>query len=242
MQIKQERSGIVPLVHELSSALKPRGWLLSASVSSKQKIIDLAYDIPQLSDHLDWITLMTFDYHSSIDGQTGYNSPIYSNDKLNIDFTVKYFIDNGAAPKKLIVGISGYGQSFTLAGGNHDLNAASTGPGKPGSYTNVPGLLAFCEIGHFIKENGWTVVRDPEKRKQTYAYSSTDDEWVSFDDVENIRAKAQYIREMKLGGGMIWTLDFDDFSAMRGCGYYPLLTALNQELRNIGGELVQNCS
>lgn len=242
----QEKSGFVPLIEELSAALKPRGWLLSATASANQKIIDLAYDIPKWAAHLDWISLITFDYHSSTDDRTGHNSPIYSNDNLNIDTTVNYFIDKGAPSQKLIVGISAYGQSHTLAEENHGLNAVTTGPGTPGPYSNVRGLLAYYEICdntknlHDNTKPAWTVVRDPENQSNTYAYSAN--EWVSYDDVDNIRAKAKYINKMGLGGGMIWTMDFDDFTARCGCGYYPLLTTLHQELRNTGGKPIQNCT
>lgn len=136
-QIRQERSGFLPLMEELSAVLKPRGLLLSATASANQQIIDLAYDIPRWSAILDWISLMTFDYHSSIDGRTGHKSPIYSNDNSNIDYTVNYFVNKGAPAQKIILGISGYGQSYTLSSEDHDLDTFTSGPGEPGPYSKV---------------------------------------------------------------------------------------------------------
>lgn len=83
-------------------------------------------------------------------------------------------------------------------------------------------------------------VRDPQHRIGPYAYHSN--QWVSYDDVENIRTKAKFMRDLNLGGGMIWALDLDDFSGSCGCGKYPLLTTLNQVLRNTGGPKVDNCT
>lgn len=239
-QILQERVGILSLMQDLSATFRLRRWLLSATASANQKIIDLAYDVPKWSALLNWISLMTFDYHSSIDGKTGQKSPIYSNDMFNIDNTVNYYIKKGAASQKLIVGVAGYGQSYTLSSENHDLDAITTGPGEPGPYSDVRGLLAYYEICDKTKKEGWTVVRDPQGHHNTYAYS--DDEWVSYDDVDNIRAKAKYIQKMGLGGGLFWTMDFDDFTARCGCGYYPLLTTLNNELRQIGGKPMHYCT
>ena len=53
----------------------------------------------------------------------------------------------GAPKEKVIVGISTYGTTFTLANSaRHGLKAASTGPGKAGKYTQEPGTLAYYEV------------------------------------------------------------------------------------------------
>lgn len=63
-------------------------------------------------------------------------------------------------------------------------------------------------------------------------YATLKDQWVSFDDDFMVRHKAEYIRAMGLGGGMIWALDLDDFTGQYcGCGKSPLLTNLNHVLR-----------
>lgn len=109
----------------------------------------------------------------------------------------------------------------------------------------VNGLLVaiyptFYEICLNIKQDNWTVVRDPEGRIGPYAYHEKD--WVSYDDVEDIRRKAEYIREKNLGGGIISALDGDDYNGICGCGNYPLLTALNEVLRNFGNPRPDNCT
>ena len=42
-----------------------------------------------------------------------------------------------------------------------------------------------------------------------YAYKGN--QWVSFDDVAMIKYKSEYIKNLDLGGAMIWALDLDDF-------------------------------
>lgn len=53
----------------------------------------------------------------------------------------------GADPKKLVLGLPLYGQSFTLANKTrHDIGDAILEPGEPGEYTRQPGILSYSEI------------------------------------------------------------------------------------------------
>lgn len=99
-------------------------------------------------------------------------------------------------------------------------------------------IFQVCER---VKRRSWTVTRDREGRIGPYAHSGN--QWVSYDDVEEVRSKSQLIKQLGLGGGMIWALDLDDFRNRCGCGKHPLLSALNSELRG-GGSRSQlpNCT
>lgn len=156
--------------------------------------------------------------------------------------TIKHLIKLGALSHKLILGIPTYGRTFTLLNSDkHDLNVRITGPGEAGLFTKWRGILGLYEICLKTQRDGFTVVRDTLKKGiGTYAFRN--DQWVSYDDVENVRIKAQYVKEMNLGGAMIKSLALDDFKGKCGCGKFLLLTALNQELRHIGGGTVTDCT
>ena len=61
-------------------------------------------------------------------------------------------------------------------------------------------------------------------------YAYRDNQWVGYDDVDSIRRKSQYIRDMNLGGGMIWALDLDDFNNRCGQGRHPLMNTIKSVL------------
>ncbi|CAG7821163.1 unnamed protein product, partial [Allacma fusca] len=122
-----------------------------------------------------------------------------------------------------------YGQSFTLTNpSNNGLNSPSVGGGTAGVFTRASGFLAYYEICRHVQREGWTVVQDPTGAMGPYAYRGN--QWVSYDDVDMIAKKSQLIRDLGLGGGMIWALDLDDFKNTCGEGHYPLLTTIRNVL------------
>ncbi|KAF9410960.1 hypothetical protein HW555_010092 [Spodoptera exigua] len=233
-----DKQGFANLVKELRAAFRPRGLTLSAAVSASKRVIDAAYDVATLSKNLDWISLMTYDYHGQWDKKTGHLSPMYASEvdedkTLNTNFTVNYWINKGASPEKLILGVPFYGQSFSLEeNAGSGLGAPSYAGGEAGDETRARGFLSFYEICDRIRMKGWKVSRDPGGRMGPYA--SFEDQWVSFDDDFMVRHKAEYVRSMGLGGSMAWSLDLDDFSGKNcGCGKSPLLATINHVLRGL---------
>lgn len=53
---------------------------LSAAISGYEEIIKEAYDFPSLSEYLDFMSVMTYDYHGSWENITGHVSPAYFKD------------------------------------------------------------------------------------------------------------------------------------------------------------------
>lgn len=87
--------------------------------------------------------------------------------------------------------------------------------------------LQICER---VRNRGWQVIQDPEGRMGPYAFK--DNQWVSYDDKNTLRRKAQLIRSLGLGGGMVWALDLDDFRNRCDEGYHPLLSEIQRVLRD----------
>ena len=152
------------------------------------------------------------------------------------NFTVHYWLEKGLEKKKLIMGLPFYGQSFTLASAQgNGLGEKTYGGGTAGEFTRARGFLAYYEICHKIINEGWKVVRDPKGRMGPYAHNKGT-EWVGFDDIDTIKHKSEYIKEMGLGGAMIWALDLDDFTDRCGCEKHPLLKTINRVLGRIRGK------
>lgn len=97
---KEEKQGFASLVKELSVEFRKRDWLLSAAVSPSKKVIDAAYDVPVLAKYLDWIAVMTYDFHGHWDKATGHVAPLYYmpgdvQETFNANFSMRYWIEKG---------------------------------------------------------------------------------------------------------------------------------------------------
>merc|ERR1711973_397348 len=132
----KDKDAFTAWVRELSAAFKPKGLLLSAAVSPSKTIMDVGYDIPQISSYLDWINVMTYDYHGQWDKKTGHVAPMYEHPDddfyfFNANFPMNYWHESGCPKNKLVMGMPLYGQSFTLTKSSENgLNAPAKGGGK----------------------------------------------------------------------------------------------------------------
>ncbi|XP_048448809.1 acidic mammalian chitinase-like, partial [Rhincodon typus] len=237
------------VAHELRAAFtkeaKKTGsakLLITAAVAAGKDKIDASYEVSKISKYLDFISVMTYDFHGHWDTVTGHNSPLYRSnvDKdvaldYNIDSVVKYWKDKGADAKKLLVGIPTYGRSFRLSSANSNVGAPASGPGPKGEYTKQDGFLANYEICDFLKgaEKHWI-------DEQKVPYAVKDGIWLGYDDQRSIDIKVEWIQENKFGGVLVWTLDFDDFSDHCKQGAYPILKILKKNFATNSGNRPAN--
>uniref|UniRef100_A0A8C3XQN3 GH18 domain-containing protein n=1 Tax=Chelydra serpentina TaxID=8475 RepID=A0A8C3XQN3_CHESE len=237
----EDKQRFTALIQEMAEEFKEEAkrtgkerLLLTAAVSAGKENIDGAYEVEIISKALDFINLMTYDFHGSWENITGHVSPldkgktdtesaVYS----NTDYAVTYWRNKGAPAEKIIMGIPAYGRSFTLSSSETGVGAPAFGPGSLGPFTREAGFWAYYEICTFQK--GATTKRIEE---QKVPYSFKENQWVGYDDQQSIKTKVQYLKKKSLGGAMVWAIDLDDFSdSFCSQGKYPLLQTLKNELR-----------
>ncbi|KAF8787213.1 Chitotriosidase-1 like protein [Argiope bruennichi] len=236
----QDKQNFASLLKELKEAFTPHGLVLSVAVSAGKSTIDTAYDIPGVAKYVDFINVMTYDFHGSWERKTGHNAPLYpmpnateDEKTLTVDYAIKYWIKNGAPKEKIILGMGTYGRSYTLANAaNNGLGAPATGPGTKGPFTAQDGMLGYNEI---CRDKGWTEVF-VQHVDAPYAYKGN--QWVGYDNAKSIGLKVDYIIKEGIGGGMIWSLETDDFRGTCGSGKYPLLGTIASKL--IGETVIPN--
>ncbi|XP_076022369.1 chitinase-3-like protein 1 [Genypterus blacodes] len=207
--------------------------LLTAAVAAGKAYIDNGYEIAEVSKYLDFINVMSYDFHGAWDSFTGHNSPLYlsssdmgDNIFYNVDFAMTYWRDQGAPVEKLMVGFATYGRTFRTSSAANGAGAPASGAASAGTYTREAGFWSYYEICTFLEKGSLHWIGD-----QMVPYATKGNEWVGFDNKQSFTIKAQYLKERKFGGAFIWALDLDDFGG-RFCdqGPYPLIGHLRSLL------------
>ncbi|XP_028854108.1 chitinase, acidic.1 [Denticeps clupeoides] len=236
----QDKQRFTALINELKEAMakeavdtKKTPLLLSAKVAPLKSTVDIAYNVSAIASQLDFLSIMTYDYHGHWESVTGHNSPLYpsSIDKgthllHNIDASVTYWLEQGAPADKLLMTFPTFGRTFHLTTSAQGLGVPTNGPAEAGPYTRDAGFWSYYEICSFISDGtvGWI-------EEQKVPYAARGQSWVGFDNQESFTAKAQWLTVKDLGGVSVWTLDFDDFGGtFCSEGDYPLVNHLRNSL------------
>ena len=245
-----DKASFVSLVKELRLAIegeakssKSGKLLLTAAVPASFEAIEAGYDVPEISKYLDFINVMTYDFHGQWEKEVGHNSPLYPlnsatgfQKRLTVDFSAKEWVRQGAPKEKLIIGMPVYGRTFTLVDKTQfDIGAPATGGGDPGRYTGEAGFLSYYEICDFLHKDNTTLVWDNEQQVP-FAYRG--DQWVGFDDERSLKTKTSWLKNEGFGGIMVWSVDLDDFRGYCGTGKYPLIKTMKAELEDYMVEMV----
>uniref|UniRef100_A0A3Q2VAB5 chitinase n=1 Tax=Haplochromis burtoni TaxID=8153 RepID=A0A3Q2VAB5_HAPBU len=233
----QDKERFTVLLQELMRAFEEEGkktnrprLLLIAAVSARKETIDSAYQIAQIGAVLDYIHVMTYDFHGLWEHNVGENSPLYKGPSdqgsmiyYNVDYAMNYWKNNGAPAEKLLVGFPTFGHTFHLASSNTTVGAPARGPGPAGHFTRQTGFLAYYEICTFLKE-GATQAWD---NAQNVPYAYNQGVWVGYDNIKSFQAKTEWLKHYGFGGAVVWTLALDDFTGMFcGQGRNPLINTL----------------
>nr|XP_022315646.1 acidic mammalian chitinase-like isoform X1 [Crassostrea virginica] len=222
---------------EARQTTKPR-LLLSAAVPTSKDLVDQAYDIITLAKYLDFINLMTYDFHGGWESTVGHNSPLYGRrsetedqQMMNTNWAARYWNQNGVPKDKLNIGIATYGRTYTLADPQSDrsIGAPAVAPGRPGQYTRETGFLSYYEICQMQDRRNGKIFRDEE---QSVPYYVTGNTWVGYDDIYSVINKAKWILQEGYGGSMVWSLSLDDFNKMCSTSSvtYPLTSAISETI------------
>lgn len=184
--------------------------------------------LAQCVEYLDWVNIMSYDYHGAFDHPqpTGVNAPLYSDStpggRSCVDITLTDYLAAGIPEHKIVLGLATYGRTYMLENPPSNLvgpgNKFKEGGGDKGELTGQPGVLSYIEIADGIAagnlERGWD-----ERTATPYAYNKDSGLWTSYDDRDSLKIKAEYAGKYGLGGIMFWAIGLDDFH-----NGYPLIS------------------
>nr|KAG5699922.1 hypothetical protein BaRGS_018221 [Batillaria attramentaria] len=215
--------------------------LLTMATASGTYFINTSYEPRKIVKYMDFMLLMTYNYHGQWEKRTGHHSPLWKHRKdppgeqseLYQNWSINFWLDMGVPKEKLVVGLATYGMSFTLVDPDqHGVHAPANGGGRMGRYTKETGILSYYEICQNILNSGWQTGWIDD---QGVPYVYGGNQWAGFDDIDSIKMKADNIVKRDLAGAFVWSVEMDDFGGECGDGKYPLLSTVTRVLKPYEG-------
>lgn len=152
--------------------------------------------------YLDYVQIMTYDIHGTWETRADYNAPLYDDNgaTYSVDRGIQAYLDAGVPADKLVMGVPFYGYRYNVTSSeNNGLRQPFEGSGSI-TYKRI--------VQEDLLNNGYVRYWD-EGTQVPYLFNPTESIFITYDDEESISRKAQYIRDNKLGGAMIWELSQD---------------------------------
>ena len=177
--------------------------LLTVAVGAGPRAID-PLEYADMAASLDWINVMTYDFHSG-GSRAGFNAALYnhddpSNSRLNLHDAVQAILAKGVPRRQLVAGVPFYGRGWR--------GVESSAPWTTGSGTlQVGGYRNVAET--FLKTPGYVRYWD-DVAKVPWLYHAERKEWITFEDPQSMRLKGEYIAGQNLAGAMFWELSNDN--------------------------------
>ncbi|MEO1259234.1 MAG: glycoside hydrolase family 18 protein [Bacteroidota bacterium] len=209
-------------------------------------------EVEKVSNILDWINIMAYDYHGPWPGDTVTNfnaplfpdpndpSPIGTKHDLNIDATVRSLLTKNVPAEKLVLGLSFYGRAFSGVGPGPQKNGLyqpysghpdGTWPDEKGQ---ASGVFDYWDLhDNYIGKAGWQQFYN-HQAGAAWLFNEEKGIFIGYDDPHTIWNKCAYLASHQLGGAMVWEASNDRYNQL----LYVVSHALNEGGIKASGGLV----
>lgn len=161
------------------------------------------YPVDSINKNLDWVNVMTYDFHGSWNNVTGAPTRTFDpNRNISMVSGLVSWIRAGALREKIVMGMTLNGKTWELKDPNvHGMGAPIVGVG-PGQ----EGQMAYFQVLDFNRENSANVVYDMDTMS-VYSYSGTT--WIGYEDPLTISVKVGFAQALSLRGYFFWVAGLD---------------------------------
>ncbi len=202
---KKDMQNCTTLMTELRTELPARQWTISMATPSDPRSWGTGFDIPALAPVVDFMNVMTYDFHGPWSDHSGHNSPMILNpNDPELEGSLKTSMDlyqhHYRVPiAQLNIGTAFYGYEFD---GVSLLWEHCTGC-----------VITTQNYGTYIKQRinqqGWTTDFDPIA-KAPYLLNMDIPSFMTYDDRASSARKTKYVLDTRgFGGIFTWELSAD---------------------------------
>jgi chitinase len=192
-------------------------YALSAAVSADSaKVKGLEH--AEIKQYLDYVNVMTYDYHGSWNEYTNHQAPLYSNpndpspnaDTFYIDASMDYWASTAFDKADLSIGLPFYARGFANVTSSQNGGLYQPFSGVPsGTWNAGTGVYDFWDINQNYVTNPAYEQHWDDIAKGAWLYSSSDDIMISYDSPQSIGLKTDYAQQNGYGGLMFWAFSGD---------------------------------
>ncbi|KXG46667.1 Glycoside hydrolase, superfamily [Penicillium griseofulvum] len=168
------------------------------------------FDIVKLEKHIDFFNMMTYDLHGTWDkGNKWLGEYLLAHTNLTeITNGLDLLWRNDISPEKVVLGMAFYARAFTVS----DTSCMDTGclfdsGANAGKCSHEVGILLNSEIIDIMDDGDLKSELDKEAAVKILKYDTN--QWLTYDDGDTFKLKADFARGQCLGGVMVWAVSHD---------------------------------
>ncbi|KAJ5869329.1 CAZyme family GH18 [Penicillium solitum] len=168
------------------------------------------FDISNLQKHVDFFNIMTYDIHGKWDLGNEWLDPVLDSHTNLTEITnaLDLLWRNDIDSDKVVLGLAFYGRVFAAA----DTSCMEPGclfasGGNPGKCSHEVGILLNSEIMDIMDEQNLKSEFDKEAAVKILKFDDT--QWLTYDNGDTFKLKADFARSECLGGVMVWAVSHD---------------------------------
>ncbi|KAJ1994528.1 hypothetical protein H4R33_000234 [Dimargaris cristalligena] len=215
----EEAQNFVSLLQTLRDELaaagagRPSPYLLTAATSADQRVYR-HYLFQALSQWVDFLNVMTYDFKGKWSQATGHHScltPAANDPTASIWTSINEYLAAGVPPQKIVLGIGFYGRGFANVQASPDNPSGLFVPFQgvpPGTFEDGVFDYRHLRTHHLTNESSFQRFWD-EYSKSVSLYDRASRVFITYDDPESIKHKCEHINRFNLGGTMIWEIAAD---------------------------------
>ncbi len=162
-------------------------------------------DMAEVQQHLDFVNLMTYDFHGPWTAVTGHHANLYPSaamqDAPSTSEAVRLFREAGVPAGKIVIGAAFYGHDW------QGVTAQNGGFGQP--YTGEAGSIGYAALLPLFTDGSGYVQQWDADARAAALWNPTTRHFISYESPDALRAKAAFVQAQGLGGVMFWQYNAD---------------------------------
>ncbi|KAG7293217.1 hypothetical protein NEMBOFW57_003263 [Staphylotrichum longicolle] len=191
----QQGNDFLALVAAVRIHLPEDHYLLTAALPAVKPVLQ-NIDLRQTAEYLDTINLTAYDFFGGWSHKTGHHAQLYamSKDEPSGDSSVRYLLSSGVPGKKILLGVPLFGRSFLHTTGPGHKNRGLGGEDGSFEYKQLPRKGAKEQV---------------DKRAIAAYCVGGDGGFVTYDNPDTVKVKANFCMQKGLGGLFYWSAPSD---------------------------------